>query len=160
VRASFSFGLLIGSAAALAVTATPAAADYPGSTQPGATPVPPGNLILIRGVPPRNAIIAGAGDALGVPTAPPSSVFATIQGVGSPLTDAQAASVTGSLRPGQVGQYVAGAIDGVLRAQSATGGVPTGDSGASRSGGAVGGALQTGLGALSDALSHIGGQGH
>jgi hypothetical protein len=159
VRASLSFGLLIGSALALALWASPAAAGYPGSTQPGATPVPPGNLIILRAVPPRNAIIPGAGDAVYAPTAPPSTVFGTITGVGSPLTDAQAASVTGSVQPGQGGQYIAQAVDGVLGVQTATGTVPNGDSGA-RGGGQIGGALQTGLGAISDALSHLGGQGH
>lgn len=153
------FGLRVAGAATLLVAATPAIAELPGSLQPGATPVLPGNLIILRHVPPRNAIISGAGSAVTAPTAPPSIVFANIHGVGAPLSDAQAASVTGSIPAGQAGLDVASAIDGVFRSQSITGGAAD-RSGASGAGGAIGGAVQGGIGALHDALANLGGAGH
>ena len=115
------FEILIAGVLALGV-ATPAFAGYPGSTQPGAQQVPLGNLIILREVPARNAIIPGAGDALAVQTAPPSSVFATIEGVGGPLTDAQEATVTGSVGSRE-GQIVAGALGTVLGSQAMIGGL-------------------------------------
>jgi hypothetical protein len=138
--------------------AAPASASLPGSTQPGAEVVPPGNLIIIRNVPARNAIIPGAGDAVTVPTALPSIVFATVQGVGAPLSDSQAASIAGS-SPGQVGRDVATAIDGVLGGQSMAGVSP--QAGTGRGIGAdIGGTVQSTVGTLSAILGNLGGLGH
>lgn len=155
---SFYMGFFFTSAALALVIPSPAIAGYPGSTQPGAQQVPPGNLVVIRDVPARNAIISGAGDALAVPTAPPSTVFATIEGVGAPLSDAEEATVTGSIGSLE-GRIVAGAVGGVLGSQSIVSTVGPDHWAVSGGGTAVGGALQTGLGAMRSALGSIGGGG-
>ena len=160
MRAFASSGIAIGAALLLALSASPATAGLPGSTQPGAQLVLPGNLIIIRAVPPRNAIIPGAGDAITAPTAPPSIVFATIQGVGAPLSDSQAASVTGSIAPGQVGTDVASAVDGVLGRQTIEGGPSPQRSGGAGLGADVGGAIRSGVGTLAGILGNLGGAGH
>ena len=138
--------------------AAPAAAKLPGSTQPGAPPIPPGNILLLRDVPARNAIVPGAGVALSVSPAPPDSVFGTIQGVITRLTDAEAAAVAGPIGK-TAGQSTAGAVDGVFDSQSMIGGLAPSQSGASAAGSEVRGALQTGLGALSNALGNLHGGG-
>lgn len=160
MRAGRSFGLRVAALLAVVATAAPAAAELPGSSQPGATPVAPGNLIILRVVPPRNAIIPGAGRAVTAPTAPPSIVFVNLHGVGSPLTDAEAASVTGSIPAGQAGKDVASAIDGVLRSQSMLGGSSAERSGASGAGGEISSAIQSGMGALKGVFGALPGPGH
>lgn len=160
MRANRSFELRVAGALTLALTPVPAAADYPGSTQPGASPVPAGNLLLIRAVPPRNAIIPGAGPAITAPTAPPSTVFANIQGVGSALTDSEAASVTGSAPMGQGGKDVAAAIDGVLQSRSMLGGAAADRSSASGAGGVVSDAVESSMGAVRAAVGSLGGLVH
>lgn len=145
---------------ALLLAASPAAADYPGSTQPGAQQVPPGNLVILRAVPPRNAIIPGAGQAVTAPTAPPSVAFAGLQGIASPLSDAQAASVTGSVPLGQAGGQASAAIDGALRSQSLFGGASADRSGPAGAGATISGAVQSGMGAIRGALGALGGAGH
>jgi hypothetical protein len=160
VRAIGTSVLGIGGALLLTLVATPAAAGLPGSTQPGAQQVAPGNLIIIRNVPPRNAIIPGAGAAVTVPTAPPSIVFAVIQGVGAPLTDSQAASVTGSVSPGQGGGVVATAIGGVLGAQSMVGSPASQQGAGSAIGGQIGATVQSSVGMMSGLLGNLGGPGH
>jgi hypothetical protein len=133
-----------------------AAAGYPGSTQPGAQQVAPGNIILLRVVPPRNAIVPGTGSAVTAPTAPPSMAFDAIRSVGSVLSDAQAASVTGT-PAGIGGGSVPASLAQALNSQSATGGAAADRSGAARGGAAIGGAVETGLGALRGALNGLGG---
>jgi hypothetical protein len=160
VRGTCSVELLIAATVIVGLAATPATASYPGSTQPGAQPVPLGNLLIIRVVPPRNAIIPGAGRAISVPTAPPSSVFQSLEGVGAPLSDGQAALVTGSLGVSQSGKIVAANLDGLLGAQGVEGGRALDPTGASRMGGALGGAIQTGVGALQGALGSLQGAGY
>lgn len=160
MRSSGSFGLRVATVLAAILSAAPAPAELPGSTQPGATPVPPGNLIILRVVPPRNAIIPGAGRAVTAPTAPPSIVFVNLNGVGAPLSDAQAASVTGSIPAGQGGKDVASAIDGVFRSQSMLGGASADRSSASRAGGEIGAAVQSGMGALKGVFGALPGPGH
>ncbi len=156
MRGIQSFELRVAGALALVFGATPALADYPGSTQPGAQQVLPGNLVLLRAVPPRNAIIAGAGRAVTAPTAPPSAAFGGMQGVGFPLSDTEAASVIGSIPAGQGGQIVAETLSGALRSQSMVGGAGADRSGASRGGVDIGGAVGAGVGALHDALGGLG----
>jgi hypothetical protein len=160
VRATCSAELLIAGALTLGLAASPAAAGYPGSTQPGAQQVPPGNLLIIRAVPARNAIISGAGRAISVPTAPPSSVFQSLEGVGMPLSNGEAASITGSLAVGQSGKVAAAALDGLLGSQAMEGGRAADQTGASRMGGAISDGIQTGIGALHDALGGLQGAGH
>ena len=137
--------------------ATPAAAKLPGSTQPGAVPIPLGNILLLRDVPARNAIEPGAGFALSVSPAPPASIFGTIQGVVA-LTDAESAAVTGSIGK-TVGQTTAGAVGGIFDSNSMVGGMAPSHSGAPAGGSEVRGAMQTGLGALSNALANVHGGG-
>lgn len=143
----------------LAAAASPAAAGYPGSTQPGATPVLPGNLLILRQVPPRNAIVPGAGDAVSAPVAPPSAIFSNVTGVGSPLSDLEAASITGNLSTVQAGAHARSAIDAVLQPNSLIGGSSSERGTGSGSGAMIGDAVQSGLGSLRDALSNIGGDG-
>lgn len=159
MRAFYSVGLHFTGAAALALSSVPAVAGLPGSTQPGAQPVAPGNMILMRVVPPRNAIISGAGRAITAPTAPPSVAFATIQGVGIPLSDAEAASVIGSFSPGQAGAVVATTIDGVFGSQSITGS-PSNQAASGGAGGTISSAVQSGMGNLRSVLGGLGAPGH
>lgn len=144
----------------LLLAASPAAADYPGSTQPGAQQVAPGNLIILRVVPARNAIIPGAGQAIVAPTAPTSIAFGTLQGAATPLSDAQAASVMASVRPGQAGEQAAAAIDGALQSQALFGGAAGEHAGPAGGASQIGGAIQTGIGALRGTLGLLGGGGH
>lgn len=144
----------------LALSSVPAVAGLPGSTQPGAQPVVPGNLILMRAVPPRNAIISGAGGAITAPTAPPSVVFATIQGVGQPLSDSEAALVAGSVDPGQGGRDVAATIDGVLGSQSISGAAAPERAGGAGLGTDIGGSVRSAVGTIGGILGSLGGQGH
>lgn len=158
-----AFGLsgLAGAAALLlALSPVPAAAELPGSTQPGAQPVPPGNLILLRNVPSRNAIIAGAGAATTAPTAAPSIVFAAVQGVGAPLSDSQAASVTGSVSPGLSGEAVAATIDGVFGSGAMTGAASPAREAGPGMGAEIGGTVRSGVGAIAGILGNLGGLGH
>jgi hypothetical protein len=116
-------------------------------------------MILMRVVPPRNAIISGAGRAITAPTAPPSVAFATIQGVGIPLSDAEAASVIGSFSPGQAGAVVATTIDGVFGSQSITGS-PSNQAASGGAGGTISSAVQSGMGNLRSVLGGLGAPGH
>lgn len=151
------FGLLFAGVISIA-TATPAIAKLPGSTQPGAIPIPLGNILILRDVPARNAIEPGAGFALSVSPAPPPSIFGTIQSVVTRLTDVEEAAVTGSVGK-TVGQTTAGAVDRALSSGSMVGGMPLSHSGASAGGSQVNGAIQNGLGALSNALANVHGGG-
>lgn len=160
MRGTCSAEMFIAATLALALAASPAVAGYPGSTQPGAQKVLPGNLILIRAVPPRNAIISGAGRAVTAPTAPPSSVFESLEGVGAPISDGQAASIAGTSGAGQSGKLVAGAIGGLLGSQAMDGGQPLDRTAASEMAGGMAGALHTGIGALQGALGSLQGMGH
>ena len=159
MRAFASSGIAIGAALLLALSAAPASAGLPGSTQPGAQPVPPGNLVIVRVVPPRNAIIPGAGAAITAPTAPPSVVFATAEGVGQPLSDSQAASVIGSIAPGQSGSNVAAAIDGVFGSRAMAAVVPEHAAGVGIAA-SIGGTVQPSVGTITGILGNLQGPGH
>jgi hypothetical protein len=160
VRATGTWGIGIGATLLATMTPSPAAAELPGSTQPGAQQVLPGNLIILRNVPARNAIIPGAGTALTAPTAPSSTVFAFLQGVGAPLSDSQAASITGSVSPGQGGRDVATAVGGVLESRPVGGGIIPQTAGGGGLIGGVGGTVQSAVGSISGILGTLGGSGH
>lgn len=141
----------------IALVAAPAKADLPGATQPGAQPVPPGSLLILREVPPRNAMLPGVGAAVTAPVTPPASVFSSTNGVFAILGDNDAASISGQIHPGQSGGFAGSAVDILLDSGSllrvgnterATGG---------GIGGAVSDAVQTGVDALHIALDALGG---
>jgi protein-disulfide isomerase len=155
MRALGSSGLFLAGTLTLALISAPAAAEYPGSTQPGADQAPPGTITILRVVPPRNALISGAGPGEYVSTAPPSIVFEAFQGVGTPLSDAEAASVTGALSPVQGGNVVAKAIGGVLGSERMSGAAtPERAEGGAAS--RVSGPIQAGVGSLSSILGSLG----
>jgi hypothetical protein len=160
VRVTGTRGIGIGATLLAALAASPAVAELPGSTQPGAQQVLPGNLIILRNVPSRNAIIPGAGAALTAPTAPPSIAFAFLQGVGAPLSDSQAASITGSVSPGQSGRDVAAAVGGVLDSQPTGGGIIPQTSAGGELVADVGRTMQSAVGSISGILGNLGGPGH
>jgi hypothetical protein len=156
VGASTSVRLVIAAAIGLGSASVPALAGPTGSSQPGATPVPPGSFIVLRDVPARNAIISGAGDALAVQMGPPASAFDAITGVGARLSDVQAASVTGSLSAGAGGRAMAASMDHLFGAQSMSGGAADRASGAG-AGGAISSGLQSGLAPLHNLFGALGG---
>lgn len=144
---------------ALAGAATGAAAELPGSLQPGATPVPPGELLILRLVPPRNALNPGVGGTVTAPTTPPSGVFAGVAGITRILSDNEAASITSQLPSSGSGQFARSAIDETLRQQPGLGGSATERATGSGAGGVISGAIQTGLGALKTGLGALPGGG-
>ncbi|MCL6729964.1 hypothetical protein [Sphingomonas hankyongi] len=119
----------------------------------------PGNLLILRMVPPRNAIIPGAGAAVTAPTAPPQSVFSSTAGITRVLSDGEAASITGQLPAHEAGQMVRSAIDETMRPQPGLGGSATERATGGSLGGAISGAVGTGLGALRGAMSALPGSG-
>ena len=134
-------------------------AELPGALQPGAEQVPPGNLLILRMVPPRNAIIPGAGAAVTAPTAPPSGIFSGVTGIARVLSDNEAASITSNLPSAENGHFVRSAVDETFRQQPALGGSATERAAGSGLGGAISGAIETGLGALKSGLSALPGGG-
>ena len=156
--ARHNVGRVVAAAIALAAIPVPAVAD-PGSTQPGATPVPPGSLILIRDVPARNAIISGAGAALAVPMAPPAYVFDSLTGIGAPISDAEAASMTGSASAAG-GNIIVSTLDSIFGTPSASGAASPEHAAGSSMGGQISGAIQTGLAPLTGLAANIPGTGH
>ena len=151
-------GRFVAAAIALAAIPVPVLAG-PGSTQPGATPVPPGSFIILRDVPARNAIVPGAGAADAVSLAPPASVFDSLNGIGGTITDAQAASMTGSAAPGG-GNIVVSTLDSIFGTPSA-GGAASPEHGAGSSlGGQISGAIQSAVAPLSGIGGMIPGGGH
>ena len=155
--ASTSVRLFIAAAIGLGSPSVPALAGPTGSSQPGATPVPLGSFIVLRDVPARNAIISGAGQALAVQMAPPASAFDAVTGVGALLSDAQAASVTGSISPGAGGNAMAATMDHLFGAQSMSGAASVDRAAGAGGGGAIGGALQSGLAPLNNLFGALGG---
>lgn len=143
---------------AIAAAHGPALAGLPGSTQPGAQQIPPGSLLILRQVPPRNAIISGAGEALAVPMAPPASVFA-INIALKPISDGLAASITSTPALGSGGASVSGALDQVTRSNQMIGDNPTERATGSGAGNQVNASVQLGLGALRDSLANLRGAG-
>ena len=156
--ARHNVGLSIAAAVALAAVPVPAVAG-PGSTQPGATPVPPGSLIVLRDVPARNAIVSGAGDALAIPMAPPAYIFDSLTGIGAPISDAQAASMTGSASVAG-GNIIVSTLDSIFGAPSASGGAAPEHAAGSSIGGQISGAVQTALSPLTGLAANIPGAGH
>ena len=156
--ANRSVELYVAAAIALAAIPVPAVAG-PGSTQPGATPVPPGSLIILRDVPPRNAIVSGAGDALAVSLAPPASVFDSLTGIGTPISDAQAASMTGSASSAG-GNIVVTTLDSIFGTPSASGAASPEHAAGSSLGGQISGAIQTAVAPLTGLAGNIPGAGH
>lgn len=150
---------LLSTVVAIATAQAPASAGLPGSTQPGAQPVPLGNLLILRMVPPRNAIIPGAGAELSVRTAPPASAFASIGLALKPISDALAASITSTPAVGSGGGSVSGAIDQVTRSNQMMGDNPTERATGSGAGNQVNTSVQLGLGALRDSLGNLHGPG-
>jgi hypothetical protein len=137
-------------------TGSAALAQYPGSSQPGAQQVAPGNLLILRHVPPRNAIIPGAGAAVTAPTAPPAGIFSDVSGVIGALSDSDAASVSGLPSAGQGGFHVAVGLEQVSGSQSVIAGSGTERGGGSNFGGTISGAVNGGMESLRGALNSAG----
>jgi hypothetical protein len=83
-----------------------------------------------------------------------------LQGVGTPLSDAEAASVTGALSSAKGGNIISKTIGGVLGSESMNGAVAPGQAGAGHAAGGMSGAIQGSVGTLSSILGNLGGPGH
>lgn len=147
-------GILVAAVVSAGATATPAAAQE--------KQAPPGTILVIREVGPRNALHSTNGDPLWVrPSPEPGALQSILSGAFKPISDSAAASVN-------AGQPFGGPLSTVL--QPLLGDVFTNGGAASREagGGAVGGgglgstissAVNQGLGSMRSALGSIPGGG-